>query len=156
MIQIATGKDEIPLYHIEGKLNLADLLTKPHELEVKELSIGSQWQDGAEWMNSDFDLLPISKYENLIVSRADDLNIREECYTEPILIEPGVHVMKRVQVGKKAPGRERHTLIIDPVFLGWLKSLRVLSYIVSFPQIILHRLHREDIVQTCLVCTKRF
>ena len=154
MIQIATGKDEIPLFHIEGKLNLADLLTKPHELEMEELSIGSQWQDGAEWMNREFDLLPILKYEDLTVSRAEDLDIREECYTEPFLIEPGVHMMNRVQIGKKAPGREKHTLIIDPVVLGWLKSLRILSYIISFPQLILHSLHKNDKVQSCLVCTK--
>ena len=34
MCERTTGETEIPLFHIDGKLNLADLLTKHHELSV--------------------------------------------------------------------------------------------------------------------------
>ena len=40
MIELTTGSKMVSLLHIYGKLNLADLLTKPHELSVEDLGIG--------------------------------------------------------------------------------------------------------------------
>ena len=44
MIEWTTGRDYLPLYHVDGKLNLSDLLTKKHDLTVEDLSTGSNWQ----------------------------------------------------------------------------------------------------------------
>ena len=41
MIEWTTGRDYLPLYHVEGELNLSDLLTKKHDLTVDDLSTGS-------------------------------------------------------------------------------------------------------------------
>ena len=38
----------LPLYHVDGELNVSGLLTKKHDLPVKELSIGSDWQGGLD------------------------------------------------------------------------------------------------------------
>ena len=46
MIQWTLDSEDIPLYHIEGTSNLAYLLTKPMELDVSNVNIGSDWQDG--------------------------------------------------------------------------------------------------------------
>ena len=48
--ECAGQSPEFPLYHIEGKDNLADLLTKPHEIKPEDLGIGSTWQNGLHWM----------------------------------------------------------------------------------------------------------
>ena len=42
LIQWTTNSDEIPLFHIDGSQNLADLLTKEHEIKVENVSKGSE------------------------------------------------------------------------------------------------------------------
>ena len=42
---MTTEGRKVPLFHIDGTANIADLLTKPHEISMKDLSIGSTWQD---------------------------------------------------------------------------------------------------------------
>ena len=44
MIEWTTGREYLPLYHVDGELNLSDLLTKKHDLTIEGLSIGSIWQ----------------------------------------------------------------------------------------------------------------
>ena len=34
MIEWTTGRDYLPIYHVDGALNLSDLLTKKHDLTV--------------------------------------------------------------------------------------------------------------------------
>ena len=50
MIEWTTGNELLPIYHIDGELNLADLLTKKQELMINDLSTGSVWQTGYPWM----------------------------------------------------------------------------------------------------------
>ena len=46
MIEWIIGCDYLPLYQVDGELNLSDLLTKKHDLTVEDLSTGSIWQAG--------------------------------------------------------------------------------------------------------------
>jgi len=48
-----TGSENNPLFHIDGSLNLADLLTKKHELGIELVSKGSAWIEGLDWMKKD-------------------------------------------------------------------------------------------------------
>ena len=50
MIEWNTGREYLPIYHVDGNLNLLDLLTKKHDLTVEDLSTGSDWQTGLPWM----------------------------------------------------------------------------------------------------------
>ena len=50
MCEWTTGQTDVPIFHIDGKINLADLLTKHHELSVKSVSLDSEWQNGLPWM----------------------------------------------------------------------------------------------------------
>ena len=43
MCEWRTGTTEVPLYHIDGKSNLADLLTKQHDLSVQAVTLNSEW-----------------------------------------------------------------------------------------------------------------
>ena len=62
MIEWTTGRDYLPLYHVDRELNLSDLLTKKHDLTIKDLSTGSNWKTGYPWMK--LETLPISIINN--------------------------------------------------------------------------------------------
>ena len=65
LIQMTTGGDHIPLFHIDGSRNIADLLTKHHEISIEDLSTGSLWQTGHSWMHLDENQMNLNKYEDL-------------------------------------------------------------------------------------------
>ncbi len=47
LIEATVGEvDDFPVYHIDGKLNVADMLTKPHGIKPSDLGVGSVWQNG--------------------------------------------------------------------------------------------------------------
>ncbi len=161
MIELTTGSKRIPLFHIDGKLNLADLLTKPHELSVEDLGIGSIWQHGASWMNHDSHSLPISQYQDLLISSTDKDNIMEECFIEPFRFDPNISGIHSIHVGqeflkfRKPDGRSNFNLLVDPVSWGWLRSLRIMSFIVSFTQYVIHTTHSQSSHMSCKLCTSR-
>ena len=62
MIEWTTGHEYLPLYHVDGELNLADLLTKKHDLTIEDLSIESMWQTGHPWMRLNTADMPLSPY----------------------------------------------------------------------------------------------
>ena len=55
LIQMTTGLEQIPIYHIDGDKNIADLLTKFHDISTDDVSINSRWQNGDPWMRLDTD-----------------------------------------------------------------------------------------------------
>ena len=58
-----TGEKEVPLYHVDDSINLADLLTKEHKLTVQNVYTGSEWQAGKPWMRLDTDKIPLKKIQ---------------------------------------------------------------------------------------------
>ena len=87
LIEWTTGKnDEIPLFHIDGKLNIADLLTKEMEINLEDLASGSLWQSGPEWMALPVEDMPLMKYSDLKLDNAKQSEAVKECYQEPFNI----------------------------------------------------------------------
>ena len=80
MIEWTTGCDYLPLYHVDGELNLPDLLTKKHNLTGEELSTGSNWQSGYLWMKLETVDMPPFPYQSLTVSQDLEELIKEECF----------------------------------------------------------------------------
>ena len=78
-------EDEIPLYHIDGLMNVADVLTNKHEISVEKVSIGSVWQDGLPWMRLDTDQMPVMNYIDLTVTKDQEEEVKIECFEEPFL-----------------------------------------------------------------------
>ena len=160
LMEMTTENKTVPLFHIDGTANLADLLTKPHEISMKELSIGSTWQDGHDWMSDEVSNFPISQYENLTVSLQDKTTIKEECFSEPFLLEQedgSVHTIEKVESENKflkSSYRNETEVLIDPIALGWMKSLRILSVVKAYPHIIIHdRLdHKISLSEECIPC----
>ena len=87
MIQWTSEDDRIPLYHIEGTRNLADLLTKDHDIKVEQVSIGSPLQDGEPWMKLDFKDMPLITYDMISLDIKSQDEIQFECFAEPFLPE---------------------------------------------------------------------
>ena len=60
--------------------NIADLLTKVHDISPKNITEGSAWQEGLEWMKLLFSEMPnVTKYEDISVSEEDKKEISKEC-----------------------------------------------------------------------------
>lgn len=82
---ITPEADPIPLYHIDGKLNIADLLTKSHDIKPQSLDHSSEWQNGLAWMTLKVEEMPITHYKDLTVSKTENKEIDQECFLEPML-----------------------------------------------------------------------
>ena len=82
MCEGTTGAKEIPLYHIESDLNLADLLTKKHPLQYKDVSAGSRWIEGMSWMKLEKKDMPLLVYDQLRVEKPIEDEVRVECFGE--------------------------------------------------------------------------
>ena len=135
MIEWTTGNDSLPIYHVNGELNPADLLTKKHELTVRDLSTGSNWQAEYPWMKLNTVDMPLSPYQSLTITKDVEELIEEECFKEispppepltPEMEFPGLGVGVNGSVHYTAvppmPGRMGVDLLIDPVRLGWYRS----------------------------------
>ena len=88
MIEWTTGKeDTLPLYHIDGNLNPADMLTKPHMITPSDVGIDSLWQKGYEWMTLPLSEMPLKSYEDLKLDAKTQYELNKECFQEPFLPE---------------------------------------------------------------------
>ena len=86
LINEVVGKyDSPPLYHIEGKSNPADFLTKPSNLKPSDLFEESVWCSGYEWMSLSTENIPVTSYRDLQLSSSQDKLINSECYPEIFL-----------------------------------------------------------------------
>ena len=60
--RIVDNEETLPLYHIDGTENLADMITKSRKLVVSDLSATSPWMSGLEWMTLPTECLPRSQF----------------------------------------------------------------------------------------------
>ena len=58
-------------------MNLADLLTKKHELTIGDLSVGSDWHAKD---------IPFSPYQSLTITKEVEELIEEECFKDVTLL----------------------------------------------------------------------
>ena len=86
MIKWTTGRDYLLIYHVDGAINLSDLLTKKHDLTIEDLSTGSNWQTGLPWMKLGIEDMPLSPYQSLTINREVEELIEEECFKEISLV----------------------------------------------------------------------
>ena len=75
MTRIVTdGEEEVPIFHISGLENLADLLTKPRTVKHTEMEQESVWQSGLEWMKLPSADLPSNQSTTMTEELADLYN----------------------------------------------------------------------------------
>ena len=154
MIQMTTESECIPLFHIEGKQNIADLLTKPHDVQIQDLSIGSVWQDGPSWLALESGKFPKSQYSDLTVSPIQAKDIKDECFGDSYIPEQIFMSVHRVEKDDVVTNnRKNYHLIIDPIVNGWLRTIRILNIVVSTYHLWSHRIHHRDATnKDCLYC----
>ena len=158
LIQMTTGEQEIPIFHIDGSRNIADLLTKYHEVTVESLSIGSTWQQGEDWMKQDLEKMRLKTYQDLKPSTEESDEIKQECFQEPFSPETStaVHTVQVSDVcdkGNKILKTPPPSLPVDIVRLGWERTIRVLNKSFTFIQSCLHNLGRcRSLYEKCIFC----
>lgn len=91
--EVAGSQEEFPLYHIDGKLNIADLLTKPHDISPTDLGLESSWHNGLDWMKLPLDKIPITRYEDISVSREEQALIDIECFPDPSFTANNIQIL---------------------------------------------------------------
>ena len=77
--------DPLPLYHVDGEMNIADLLTKEHSITVKDVSEGSLWQIGPAWLTLPVSAMPLKKYDQIIMKKEEEKEALKECYSDPFM-----------------------------------------------------------------------
>ena len=146
MFEWTTGAKENPLMHIDGTLNLADLLTKKHEISVETVSRGSEWIEGLAWMKKDKSEMPLTSYEQLKMDKSIEEIVKIECFPDSFMEQFSVNKEHRgdsdeydtvddVDDGSEefsvlaaSAGRGVAELLVDPVYQGWRRALRITGY----------------------------
>ena len=75
--------EELPLFHVDGRLNIADLLTKEHDISTQTLDQKSEWQSGSSWMSMPVDSMPLMRYSKVKLDVNKEAEAGIECYQEP-------------------------------------------------------------------------
>ena len=55
----------LPLYHVDGEMNIVYLLMKEHTLSYQDVSKGSLWQREHDWMTGLVETMLIHKYDDI-------------------------------------------------------------------------------------------
>ena len=108
MVQVTLGLDDgdsLPLYHVEGELNVADLLTKGHPITVRDVSAGSFWQTGQDLLTRPVSLMPLKKYDQIFMQKDKEKEALQECYSELFI------TAREVEVEPSCPG----LFLVEPV-----------------------------------------
>ena len=173
LIQWTTDSDTLPLYHIKGPRNLADLVTKPHPISFDQTNAGSEWQDGAEWMTLPSSDMPIISYENVKLTAKKQSMVREECFDDPYFLgnQESLHppLNSMLKESSKAcssepdlashtnsiPSKPRDPLLVDLIALGWFRALRTLSAVLRFVLFSKHAVHKKKgtTLEDCPLCS---
>ena len=80
----------LPLYHIDGTANVADMLTKPMKIKPLDLGPNSLWMNGYKWMTLPLDQMPITKFSDLSYSDKEVSEVLNECFLEPLIANSSV------------------------------------------------------------------
>ena len=148
-------EDRVPLYHVDGTRNLTDLLTKDHDIKVEQMSIGSPWQDGEPCMKLDFKDMPLSIYEMLSLDKKSQEEVQNECFSELFLPESQKISINFVpDPGPSGPKEARvwSEFIINPIRLGWMKTIRILNIVLKFKDVVKHKTFHGYSVVECRRC----
>ena len=86
LIEAIVGQTvDIPLYHIDGKVNPADYITKPSNLKPADLTEESEWISGFPWMLLPTESMPLTSFSDLQLSATQNQLINAECFPEVTL-----------------------------------------------------------------------
>ena len=173
--RVVDTQEILPLYHISGTDNPADLLTKPKTLTEEDLLADSVWHKGPDWMRSSTAELPDVQFVTLPPELEEPYN--QEIFQEVVVGAVDVGQEERdVQVaiaGQSAPvtdpeppqlGALPSQLHPNTWFaitfqfkqLGWTRARRKLVLVLQACSIFRHHLHilYQNNIAECHLCSK--
>ena len=144
------SEQRLPLYHVAGIDNIADMLTKVHPIGPDHVTIGSVWEAGYEWMTRPTTEMPIRRYDEFKAPMEKEGEIKKELYEDPFLIATGLdttrdgeqngsQLQSTLMVSIEEQDRNRQ-LLVDPVIYGWAKALRIIGLLFSFTDRLRHKI----------------
>ena len=152
--------DPLPLYHVEGEMNVADLLTKEHTITVKDISDGSLWKTGPAWLTLPVSAMPLKKYDQICMKKEEETEALKECYSNPFMTSgevdtlpssTGLYFVKSV-VDQPAPP-ETLDLPVNLVHHGWVRARNLLMVLLRCVD---HWIHKSHLVckstRNCVLC----
>ena len=67
-----------------------------HKYSIEDISLGSVWQNGPEWMRRDTVSMLLTRYDQLVVGKSVEDEVDLECFDEPFLLN-ALYVQKMNQ-----------------------------------------------------------
>ena len=173
--RVVDTQEVLPLYHISGTDNPADLLTKPKTLTEEDLLADSIWHKGPDWMRLPTAELPDTQFVTLPPELEEPYN--QEIFQEVVVGAADVGQEERdVQVaiaGQSVPvtGPEPPQLGALPSQLhpntwfaftfqfkqlGWTRTRRKLGLVLQACAIFRHHLHTlyQNNIAECHLCSE--
>ena len=134
IIEAIGNQGSIPLYHIEGKCNPADFLTKPSNLKPLDLNEGSIWCSGYEWMSQSTENIPVTTFSDLQLSSSQDKLINSECYPE-IYLPSSVNSLCMTNVNKHCSSCTKHQFSIERCYGHSVENSHCIECACSTPKL---------------------
>ena len=157
-----TKKNEmIPLYHVEGVRNIADMLTKVQPFDVSSVGPSSDWINGFPWMRKPIEEMGLTHYTDISPPKETMSDAKKECFESPFLMNANlIHdVLSIGQIYEDAPS---NVMAIQPAIpdefpfplfrVGWHKSLVTVAVGMSFVERLRHKSKLVYCTENCLLC----
>jgi Pao retrotransposon peptidase len=137
--KMANREEQVPLFHIDGEFNLADMVTrKPRKIQAKDVQHDSPWLSGLPWMRLPTAQLPQTQYGLPLRPEDEDL-VSSELFPQVSIHLAQVEVRdilaRTPSVGQyinygssyfaDSPHRPRRSWLhhhFDFVHLGWVRA----------------------------------
>jgi hypothetical protein len=162
--QVVNGEEHLPLFHVDGELNLADLITKPRKLPTIDVTATSTWQLGLDWMRLPSDQLPSNQHVSSLASELDEVVSKEmfqdiEAHRAEVEARQMLRVAGSQDVVFSAAKLEHKGKVkwlykhFDFLHLGWQRATSRLELVCSAVLRLRHRRHKDPtLTPNCPVC----
>jgi competence transcription factor ComK len=156
--RMKSGEEVVPLYHINGIENIADLLTKVRLVRHSDLQTTSEWHTGLKWMTLPSNELPCDQFIQIPEDLADVYN--QEVFQEVDSLHTNyvnearqlISTQSEYDLEVNNPALESFTVSLSPetwfMFkfkfkeLGWQRAFNKLRLVLKACNIFKHGRHK--------------
>ena len=129
---------------------MVDRLTKEVAFDSSKVGRGSEWNDGLPWMHLPTHELKsmLNSFEKVELHKEQEVEYRKACIDEPHVLD--TDYIDMVAVAHESAKRQPNSLLIDLVYFGWKKSVRILGRVHYFIKKLRHRAGKCQ--SYCILC----
>ena len=124
VIEIRRLSDVKQWFHVDGTLNIADLGTR--HATIADISLGSDWQNGRDWMRLPTHLMPLKTIDEINLS-SEEKRIASQETKHTVMHNDLPDLVPRVSERYKYS-----QYLYDPNKRSWSSSVRIISYVMRF------------------------